>query len=121
VVFGYAIRDREPQVRGTDSPQIYRGPQPLRLSAPLGDQAGVPRLFEWISVDGAARYDIAVLEVDRSELWRGSTNDPRYEIPPSVTSRLLPGKTVLWQVVASDSSGRRLASSDVEAFRVVPR
>jgi hypothetical protein len=121
VALGYAIRNREPQVTGTDGPQIYRGTQRLRLSVPLGDQAEVPRQFEWIGVDGAAKYDIAVLEVDRSELWRGSTNDPRHEIPPSVTSRLLPGKTVLWQVVASDSSGRRLASSDVEAFRVVPR
>ena len=121
VALGYAIRDREPQVTRTGSPQIYRGSQLVRLSAPLGDQREVPRQFEWAGVDGAARYDIAVLEVDRSELWRGSTNDPRHEIPSAVTSRLLPGKTVLWQVVASDSSGRRLASSDVEAFRVVPR
>jgi hypothetical protein len=120
VALGYAIRDREPQVTGTDSPQIYRGAQ-LRLSAPLGDQPEVPRQFEWIAVDGAARYDIVVLEVDRTELWSGFTSDSRYEIPSPVTSRLVPGKPVLWQVVASDSAGRRLASSGLEAFRVVPR
>jgi hypothetical protein len=120
VALGYAIRDREPQVTGTDRPQIYRGAQ-VRLSAPLGDQPEVPRQFEWIAVDGAAKYDIVVAEVDRTELWSGSTNEARYEMPSSVTSRLVPGKTVLWQVIASDWSGRRLASSGWEAFRVVPR
>ena len=116
---GYFARDREPNVAGTaGTAQTYRSGQ-VQLRSPIGDQSAVPGQLEWAAVPGAATYDVSVLEVDRTLLWRGTATDPRIALPSSVTERLVPGKTVLWEVAAKDASGTPLAVSGVQRFRVV--
>lgn len=119
VSVGYLLRDREPDVAGTGgAAQTYRSAQ-VQLRSPVGDQSALPRQLEWSAVPGAATYDVSVLEVDRTLIWSGSAPDPRIALPSEVTSRLVPGKTVLWEVAAKDASGKPLAVSGVESFRVV--
>ena len=118
VTLGYLTRDREPAVSGTGAgPETYRSAQ-LQVRAPIGDQPAAPRQLEWGTVPGAVGYDVSILEVDRTVLWTGTTTEPRLALPAAVAGRLVPGKTVLWEVAARDASGRRLAVSGTQSFRV---
>jgi hypothetical protein len=118
VTVGYVARDREPKVAGTDGTvPTYRSAR-VQLRSPVGDQSAVPSQLEWIAVPGAAAYEVSVLEVDRTLIWSGSSAGPRVALPSSVTVRLVPGKTVLWEVAATDAAGKPLAASGAQSFRV---
>lgn len=119
VTLGYVARDREPGVSGTGGAlQNYRSAQ-LQLRSPIGDQSAVPGQLEWIGVPGAVAYDVSILEVDRTVLWSASTTGSLLALPSSVTARLVPGKTVLWEVAARDASGKPVAVSGAQSFRVI--
>lgn len=90
------------------------------LVAPRGDLAAAPTSLEWQAVSGAVRYQVQIMEVDRSELWKGETAVGRIAIPDAVRARIVPAKSLLWQVVAFDASGRRIGASNPEKFRVSP-
>jgi len=63
---------------------------------------------------------VNLLEVDHTELWKTETTTVSIQIPGAVRARIQPAKSLLWQVIALDAAGRRLGSSDLEKFRVVP-
>ena len=87
---------------------------------PKGDVAMVPDSLQWQAVPGAARYQVKLLEVDHTELWKIETAMVSIQIPGAVRARIQPGKSLLWQVIALDAAGRRLGSSNLEKFRVSP-
>lgn len=105
-----------------DGAGIDRTYRSLRVEvlAPAGDVAAPPAELRWVPVAGAAAYDVAIVEVDRTTLWSATTRSPRVELPRSVTAKLVPGKTVLWQVTAR-ARGEVLADSGAVKFRVVPQ
>lgn len=92
----------------------------IETLTPAGDVASAPHALRWTPVDGAVRYDVAVSEVDGTELWRGTAATGEVVLPEAVRARLLPAKTVAWQVTAKDGAGRVLAVSDATRFRVRP-
>ena len=118
VTLGYVAWDREPAIRdsrpGTD---IYRTEQ-VRIVGPSGDLPAAPAELAWVAVPGAARYDVSVLEVDRSPLWRGTSPVPRIALPDSVIGRFVAGKTVIWEVSALDRTSTVIAVSGEQRFRV---
>ena len=85
-----------------------------------GDVAAAPTQLEWAAVPGAVRYDVQILEVDRAVLWRGSTREPRVDVPAAVSAKFVPGKRILWEVTAHDDA-TVLAESGTQAFRVAVR
>lgn len=89
------------------------------LVFPKGDVAVIPDSLQWQAVPGAARYEVNLLEVDHTELWKSETTTVSIQIPGAVRVRIQPAKSLLWQVIALDAAGRRLGSSDLEKFRVV--
>jgi len=112
------VRDREPPVTDVQpASQQYRTVR-IDAIAPLGDIDSIPRAIEWSPVGGAAVYDVAVFEVDRSTLWRGSSSAPRIELPLSLSAQFAPGKTVFWEVTARSASGIVVADSGAQRFRV---
>jgi hypothetical protein len=118
VTIGYVMRDGEPAVRELqDTPQVYRTAQ-VQVVAPVGDIAATPSALEWVAFSGAAGYDVEVLEVDGTSLWRGTSSSPRIDLPSSVLAQLVPGKTVLWEVRARSASGATVANSGTQRFRV---
>lgn len=115
----YVIQDREPSMgTGPTSGDVYRSTR-LELEAPTGDLSSPPTSFHWVSMAGAASYDVEVQEVDRTMIWRTSTSEPHVDIPPAVVARFLPGKAVVWQVTARRSDGTVVAQSGSARFRVV--
>lgn len=86
--------------------------------APLGQIAQQPSQLRWDPVPGAAKYNIRMLEVDRTELWSASSDAPAVDIPQSVRTRIVPLKTLLWEVSAVDSAGKVLAASGIQRFAI---
>jgi hypothetical protein len=112
------------------APQIYAPGRPednvlrsgsLSLFAPSGDLASPPSQIRWQAIDGAAKYEVRLLEVDHSEVWSDSTSAPQTNIPQPVQARMVPAKPFLVQVRAFNSGGRKLAESGVVRFRVLPK
>jgi len=91
----------------------------VTVRAPIGDQTTVPARLQWQAVSGAARYRVRVSEVDREELWSGDTVESAIVLPAHVRARIVPGKTLVWQVVAFGASNAAIAESNAARFRLV--
>ena len=118
VTIGYLAWDREPAVGELrDLAPVYRAGQ-LQSLAPVGNIPTAPQKLEWAAVAGAARYDVSVLEVDRSVIWRTSAATTSVTLPDNVVRLCVPGRTLLWEVTARDRSGVVLAESGTQRFRV---
>ena len=117
-IVGYLAWDPEPRV-GQPAPgeQVNRTAT-VDVVAPIGDVPKAPAELAWVAVDGAARYEVQVLEVDRTILWRTTSLSERVLLPASVVERIVPGKTLLWEVTAIGGSGTSIASSGTQRFRV---
>ena len=117
-LIGYGLWDPEPPVRvRQDAPQVYRTVH-VQAVSPMGDVAAAPRVLEWASLPGAVVYDVQMLEVDRTSLWRGTASATRIELPSGVIAKLVPGKTLLWEVTARNAAGAIVAESGTQRFRV---
>jgi hypothetical protein len=114
---GYVAWDREPSVPRTTEDAVYRSAR-VEAVQPLGDLDTPPRELTWVAVAGAVRYDVRVLEVDRSVLWSATAATPQVPLPPAVVARCVPGRTVLWEVDAVGQSGDTVARSGTQRFRV---
>ena len=93
----------------------------IPVIAPTGDITEAPTRIQWQPVPGARQYRIRLLEVDRSELWNTLTSGPEAAIPAPIRSKIVPAKTLLVQVIAFDSSDRKLAESDYVHFRLLQK
>jgi hypothetical protein len=114
----YVTWDPEPELREPQAvEQTYRTER-LEVMAPLGDLQTAPGEIAWVALAGAARYDVEVLEIDGTVLWRGSSQSPQVSLPATLVAQLVPGKTVLWEVTARDAAGAPLATSGTQRFRV---
>ena len=99
---------------------IYRASR-VEITSPTGDIPAAPTEVRITAVPGAARYDVRLIEVDGTELWRASTTAPTMPVPREVSALALPAKTLMWRIVATDTQQRVLAESGDVRFRVQPR
>ena len=93
----------------------------VRLRGPVGEQVEGPRAFEWLAVDGAVRYRVRLMEVDRQELWSTTTAALEADLPAAQRASIASGKTLLWDVTAYGAAGGPIAESGLQSFKVVPR
>jgi hypothetical protein len=91
----------------------------VTVIAPMGDVLKVPAQVQWQAVSGAAKYEVRLLEVDRTELWKAETAYSHIDLPPSVQSRIVPAKSLVLQVRAFDSAGQSVGESDMVRFRLL--
>lgn len=102
-----------------DSAPVYRGAQ-IGLTAAAGDLEAAPSSVTWNAVEGAVNYDLRLLEVDGTELWRAATSSPTVSVPADARAAFLPGRTLVWRVDARDAGGRTIVSSGDVRVRVRP-
>jgi hypothetical protein len=114
---GYLAWDREPALSSTSGDAVYRSAR-VEAIAPMGDLQGAPRELSWVAVRQAVRYDVRVLEVDRSVVWSTASTTPHISLPAAVIARCVPGRSMLWEVDALDQSGSVIARSGTQRFRV---
>jgi len=101
-------------------PAVYRS-DAIELLAPLGDSVSAPPQFRWTPHKGATSYEIRVLAVDKTELWKGSTTAPSMAVPDDARRAMSPSRTLFWEVRAHDASGALVAQSSLREFKVVAR
>jgi hypothetical protein len=58
------------------------------------------------------------MEVDQSQLWSAEAFDAAVALPEALRARIVPGKPLLWEVVAKDAAGRAVAWSGKQRFRM---
>jgi hypothetical protein len=92
----------------------------LQIVSPEGDLNSVPQSLNWKALPGASSYNVKVLEVDRTPLWSISVKGNNAALTEEIRSRIVPGKTLFWQVDAVDASGTIVASSGLTRFRLQP-
>ena len=103
----------------TETAPAYRGAH-VAFTEAAGDLDGAPVSVAWTRVDGAVNYDLRLLEVDGTELWRVTTSSPMVSVPADARAAFLPGRTLVWRVEARDAGGRTLVSSGDTRARVRP-
>ena len=115
----YSRRGAAPEIQWTpdNSNRITRSGT-LVLHAPAGDLTSIPTKLQWSEVPGAASYEVRILEVDQTVLWRGSTTASELTLPQEIRQRLVPGKTMLWNVTGRDAAGQNIAVSETGKFRL---
>jgi len=113
----YLRHDRAPLIDTRGGAEVMRS-QSLGGMAPAGDLAAAPAELRWEAVAGAVSYDVRIEEVDRTELWRQATTVPTVPLPAAIRVKLLPGKTVVWEVTARNAAGQVVAASGRHQFRV---
>ena len=99
------------------APAVLRSAGITTLS-PAGDLDAQPTELRWAPLTDAASYSVQVMEVDFAELWNAETRDARIALPPALRARIVPGKPLLWEVVAKDAAGRAIAWSGEQRFRI---
>ena len=119
-VFFFRSTAPQPQLetRNQNAPEVLRSAG-FSIVSPSGDVGERPIEIRWEQVPGAASYQVRLLEVDRSELWKASTKDSRIELPEAIRARIVPAKTLFADVKALDSSGNQIASTELVRFRLV--
>jgi len=83
----------------------------IRGVIPQGEVAEFPAEFRWDAVPGAAAYTVTLSEVDRNVIFHNTFTTPVLEVPVNVRRLVVPGKTVLLQIQATDREGREIAQS----------
>jgi hypothetical protein len=90
------------------------------LLSPAGDLQERPKEIVWEKVPQASSYQIHLLAVDGSEVWKATTADTRMELPASVREQIVPAKTLLAEITAFDSSGAQVGATGQVRFRLLP-
>lgn len=107
-----ADRDR----RG--EPVIYRS-RKLSAVAPMGEISEAPADFQWQPAPGAAKYQLRLMEVDRTLIWSAEVANTSISIPLAVHERMTPGRAFLWEVIARNGAGEKIAESNLQNFHIL--
>jgi hypothetical protein len=86
--------------------------------SPAGELDATPKELRWEPLPYAAWYSVQVMEVDRAGLWSAETREATIALPPALRAKIVPGKPILWEVVAKDAAGRTVAWSGDQRFRI---
>lgn len=92
--------------------------QSVRVIGPSGDLKSLPESFRWDVYPGATSYRIELTEVDGTLVRQETVNQNVLSVTPEWKSVIHGGKPYIWQVTALDASGKAVASSSREHFRV---
>ena len=119
VTIGLQLRQAPPGIRPTAVEQEVLRSGALSVTTPVGDLQEVPAEARWQPAPNAMRYEVRLLEVDGTELWKGATTENRIELPAAIRKRIAPAKTLVLKVSAFDASGHNVAEYDTTRFRVL--
>jgi hypothetical protein len=115
---GYVALNHEPAVNVTlTNTDVYRSSR-IRVITPATEEVTAPPAeLQWEAIAGATSYDVQIVEVDQTVLWRTSTRESRVVIPQQIIAMFVPGKTIQWHVAALRGA-TSIADSGMQRFRV---
>lgn len=93
---GEALRSRE------------KAPSVIELVRPAGKLSEFRRaVFEWKLKAGADHYVIRIFDQELRPLWKSEVlYTQSFQLPPSISEILLPGRSYFWMVIAFSKDGR---------------
>jgi hypothetical protein len=97
---------------------VYRATG-VEIVSPVGEVGDVPTEFRWQAVPGAARYEVKVLEVDGTEIWRSTTQTTSAPLTDVVRAAAKPARTLTWTVTPLDAQGNNVGRPGTASFRFV--
>lgn len=116
----YFQHQRDPGLTG-----VYRSADEIMRSGlatltPAGEMTQAPAEFTWEAAPGAARYQVQLMEVDHNQIWQAESTNTRVELTSRVRRILAPGRSFLWQVDAFNAAGKKIGSSNLQKFHIMP-
>jgi len=124
VVAGVVLQYRQAGPQPAVNRPLQTGSEVFRTSGfavvkPAGDLAERPQEIRWELVQAAAKYRVRLLEVDGTEIWTAESAAGHIDLPGAVQARIVPAKTLFCEVVAFDSSDRKLGETGLVRFRLL--
>jgi hypothetical protein len=90
----------------------------IQLTKPKGELAKTPRSFEWNPVEGAAAYQVVLLDEELVEVWVSEKNQQTsLTLPQFQFEAIERGKIYYWKVIVF-SSDRSTKESGLQEFEV---
>src|SRR6478672_12606691 len=90
----------------------------IHLVSPIADQISAPAEFRWDAVQGATSYTVELKDVAGITLATASSTQNVLPVTPEMKANMISGKPLKWQVTARDASGKEIANSSTEQFKV---
>jgi hypothetical protein len=107
------------EAKNQSRPEVFRSPR-FAVVRPSGDLQRRPKEIQWEQVPQAAVYQVRLLEVDRSELWKAKATGDHIDLPAAIQSRIVPAKTLFVEITAFDSAGNHVGTTGLVRFRLTP-
>jgi len=125
-VAGIVVRYRTTSVppavnQGSQTGQEVFRSGSFNMLSTTGDLQERPKEIRWEKVPNAVNYQVRLLEVDRNELWNATTREGHIDLPSAVQARIVPAKTLYWQIEAFDSSGAKIGATGLVRFRLLQK
>jgi hypothetical protein len=98
-------------------PLVYRSQQ-FSIISPTGNIPEPPRELQWQAVQGSAKYQVRLMEVDRTEIWSAETSSASISIPPAVRQQMKPSRRFYWEVLALNNAGEKIADTYLQDFHI---
>jgi hypothetical protein len=90
----------------------------IQLTKPEGELVETPRLFEWNSVEGAAGYQVILLDEELAEVWVSEKNkQTSLKLSEPYFEAIKTGKIYYWKVIVFSSEGSS-TESGLQQFKV---
>jgi hypothetical protein len=99
-------------------PTVWRSGQFAAVS-PVGDLDQAPSQLRWETVPSAASYHVRLLEVDGTEIWSADSTSTSVDFSNNIAAKMTPGRAFQWEATARDSSGRQMATTNLQTFHIL--
>jgi len=90
----------------------------IHLVSPIAEQNNAPTEFRWDAVQGAASYTVELKDVAGIPLATAKTTQNVLPITSDMKAAMIFGKPLKWKVTAIDATGKEIANSGTEDFKV---
>ncbi|HEX9256399.1 MAG TPA: hypothetical protein VF938_12680 [Candidatus Angelobacter sp.] len=90
----------------------------IHLVSPIAEQNNAPTEFRWDAVRGARSYSVELKDVAGITLATANSTQNVLPVTPEMKANMVSSKPLKWKVTALDSTGKEIANSSPEQFKV---
>jgi hypothetical protein len=120
LIFGISLYHGNSDGPGRINPGLgngqFRGS--IHLVSPITEQNIAPAEFRWDAVQGASSYSVELKDVGGITLASANSTQNVLPVTPEMKAVMVSGKPLKWKVTAMDATGKEIANSSLEQFKV---
>jgi hypothetical protein len=90
----------------------------IHLVSPIAEQPNAPTEFRWDAVQGASSYTVELQDVAGITLATAQSSQNVLQVTPEMKANMISDKPLKWKVTAKDATGKEIASSSTEQFKI---